>query len=47
VVSTSARLIFLGPLRSLAKAMEGELNMPRLLAMELVKSIEDKVKVNV
>jgi hypothetical protein len=26
--------------------MEGELNMPRLLAMELVKSIEDKVKVN-
>jgi len=27
--------------------MEVELNMPRLLAMGLVKSIEDKVKDNV
>jgi hypothetical protein len=47
VVSTSALLIFQVPLRSLAKAMEAELSMQRLLAMELVKSIEGKVKVNV
>jgi hypothetical protein len=46
VVSTSALLIFQGLLRSLAKAMGEELSTQRLLAMGLVKSIEDKVKDN-
>jgi hypothetical protein len=39
--------MFLVLLKSLAKAMALELSMPRLLAMELGKSTEDKVKVNV
>jgi hypothetical protein len=46
VVSTKERLIFLDLLKSLAKAMAWEPNMPRLLAMEHVKSIEVKEKDN-
>jgi hypothetical protein len=46
VVSTRELLIFPDLLRSLVKEMELELSMPLLLAMGLVKSIGDKVRVN-
>jgi hypothetical protein len=46
VVSTRELLIFPDLLRSLVKEMEMELSMPLLLAMGLVKSIGDKVRVN-
>jgi hypothetical protein len=45
-VSTKELLIVLVLLRSLAKAMVWELSTQRLLAMGLVKSIEDRVKDN-
>jgi hypothetical protein len=39
--------MFLGLLRNLVKGKEGELSMPRLLAMELGRSIGVRVKVDV